>query len=181
MKESSGPLKSSCLLFLFVLVHNNFNILKWRRLLESWPLTRPLRYFVSSPTYPWKNWSHLNDILKNRSAWLNHTFFNTSCDRIVIYVSTIPWNSALIFRMAPHLIWASQVVLVVKNLPANAGDARDLGSIPGSGRSPGGGNGNPLQHSCRENSMDREAWRATVHGVSKSQTRLKQLSTHNIK
>lgn len=105
MKESSGPLKSSCLLFLFVLVHNNFNILKWRRLLESWPLTRPLRYFVSSPTYPWKNWSHLNDILKNRSAWLNHTFFNTSCDRIVIYVSTIPWNSALTFIDCVYSRW----------------------------------------------------------------------------
>ena len=54
---------------------------------------------------------------------------------------------------------------VVKNPPANAGDA---GSIPGSGRSPGGGNGNPLQCSCLENSMDRGAWQATVHGVPKS-------------
>ena len=58
---------------------------------------------------------------------------------------------------------------VVKNLTANAGD---LGSIPGSGRSPGEGNGNPLQYSCLENSMDRGAWWATVHGVVKSQTRL---------
>ena len=47
---------------------------------------------------------------------------------------------------------------VVKNLPANAGDARDMGSIPGSGRSPGVGNGNPLQFSCLENSIDRGAW-----------------------
>ena len=59
---------------------------------------------------------------------------------------------------------------MVKNPPANAGDARDEGSIPGSGRSPGGGNGNPLQYSCLENPMDRGAWWATVHGVSKSQT-----------
>ena len=59
---------------------------------------------------------------------------------------------------------------VVKNLPANAGDTRDMGSIPGWGRSPGGGNGNPLKHSCLENSMDRGAWWATVHGVVKSQT-----------
>ena len=58
----------------------------------------------------------------------------------------------------------------VKNPPANAGDARDTSSIPGSGRSPGGGNGNPLQYSCLKNSMDREAWWATVHGVTKSQT-----------
>ena len=50
------------------------------------------------------------------------------------------------------LHWASQVVLVVKNLPANAGDTRDVGSIPGSRRSPGGGHGNPLQYPCLENS-----------------------------
>ena len=59
---------------------------------------------------------------------------------------------------------------MVKNLPANAGDARDAGSIPGSGRSPGVGNGNPLQYSCVENSMDRGAWQPTVHGVAKSWT-----------
>ena len=52
----------------------------------------------------------------------------------------------------------SQVALVVKNPPANAGDVRDTGSVPGSGRSPGGGHGNPLQYSCLENSMDRGAW-----------------------
>ena len=63
--------------------------------------------------------------------------------------------------------WASQVALVVKNLLANAGDIREVGSIPGSGRSPGGGPGNPLQYSCLENPMDREAWRATLHGVTK--------------
>ena len=64
---------------------------------------------------------------------------------------------------------------VVKNLPVNAGDLRDAGSIPGSGRSPGGGHGNPLQYSGMENSMDREAWQAIVHRVSKSWTRQKQL------
>ena len=58
------------------------------------------------------------------------------------------------------------MVPVLKNPPANAGDTRDLGSIPGVGRSPGVGNGNPLQYSCLENSMDRGAWRATVHGVA---------------
>ena len=67
---------------------------------------------------------------------------------------------------------ASQVAPVVKNLPANAEDVRDAGSIPGLGRSPGGGHGNPLQYSCLENSMDRGAWRSTVHGVTKSQTGL---------
>ena len=58
------------------------------------------------------------------------------------------------------------MVPVLKNPPVNAGDTRDLGSIPGVGRSPGVGNGNPLQYSCLENSMDRGAWRATVHGVA---------------
>ena len=62
----------------------------------------------------------------------------------------------------------SQVALVVKNLPANAGEVRVVSSIPGSGRSPGGGYGNPLQYSCLENSMDRGAWWATIHRVSKS-------------
>ena len=62
---------------------------------------------------------------------------------------------------------------VVKNLPANAGDLRDPGSIPGSGRSPGGGRGHTLQYSCLENPVDRGAWRAAVHQVTKSWTRLK--------
>ena len=60
-----------------------------------------------------------------------------------------------------------QVALVVKNPPDNAGGVRDTGLIPGWGRSPGGGHGNPLHYSCLENSMDRGAWRATVHRVAK--------------
>ena len=68
-------------------------------------------------------------------------------------------------------IWASQVALEVKNLSASAGDIiRDAGSVPGSGRSPGGENGNPLQYSCLENAMDRDAWQATVHRVALSRT-----------
>ena len=59
---------------------------------------------------------------------------------------------------------------MVKNMPANEGDIRDVGLIPGSGRSPGGGNGNPLQYACLENPMDRGACQATVHGVTKSRT-----------
>ena len=65
---------------------------------------------------------------------------------------------------------ASQVALVVKNLPANAGDIRDKGSIPESGRFPGGGHGNPLQYSYLENPMDGGAWQATIHRVKKSRT-----------
>ena len=68
------------------------------------------------------------------------------------------------------MLWASQVVLVVKKAPAHAGDVRDMDSIPGSGRSPGGSHGNPLQYSCLENPLDRGAWWATVHRVAKSQT-----------
>ena len=67
-------------------------------------------------------------------------------------------------------IWTSQVALVVKNLAANAEHVRDAGLIPGLGKSPRGGHGNPLQYSCLENPMDRGAWWATVHGVTKSQT-----------
>ena len=84
----------------------------------------------------------------------------------------LPWCAILCV-----LIWASQMALEVKNLPANAGDARDVGWIPGLGRSPGGGNGNVSQYSCLEKPMDRGAWWAIVHRVAKSQTRLKPLST----
>ena len=73
--------------------------------------------------------------------------------------------------------WASQVVLVVQNLPANAGDTRNRDSIPGLGRSLGGVHGNPLQYSCLENPMGRGAWRAAVHRVIKSDT-TERLSTH---
>ena len=67
-------------------------------------------------------------------------------------------------------VWASQVMLVVKNPPANAGDLKDAGSIPESGRSPGEGHGNPLQYSFLENPMERGTWQATIHGVVQSDT-----------
>ena len=73
---------------------------------------------------------------------------------------------------------ASQVALVVKNLPANAGDARDMGLIPGSRKPLGGVNGNPLQYSCLENPMDRGAWWATVHGGRKELDKTEGLSTN---
>ena len=72
--------------------------------------------------------------------------------------------------------WTLQVLLVAKKKkkkkPASAGDINDAGSMPGLGRSPGEGHGNPLQYSCLEKPMDRGAWQATVHGVTKSLTRL---------
>ena len=74
--------------------------------------------------------------------------------------------------------WSFQVVLVVKNPLADAGDIMRCSSISGRGRSPGGRHGNPLQYSCLENPMDRGAWRATVLRIEKSQTLLKQFSRH---
>ena len=76
-----------------------------------------------------------------------------------------------------HTHQVSQQALVVESQPAKAEDS-DSSSTPGSGRSPGGGNGTPLQYSCLENPMDRGAWRATVHGATKSQTQLMRLSTN---
>ena len=79
---------------------------------------------------------------------------------------------------AVYIQKASQVALVVKNLPTNAGDVRGACLNPGLGSSPGGGHGNPLQYSCQENPMDRGVCWATVHEIAKSQTRLKRLSMH---
>ena len=70
----------------------------------------------------------------------------------------------------PLLVWASQVVLVVKNPPADAGDIEDMGLIPGMGRAHGGEHGNPLQYSCLENLTDRGVWWATVPTATQSQT-----------
>ena len=84
------------------------------------------------------------------------------------------------FLVAHRLSGASQVVLVVKNLPASAGDLRDVGLIPVLGKSSGEGNGNPLQYSCLENLVDRGAWWATVLGVTKSHTWLKWLSSSSM-
>ena len=70
------------------------------------------------------------------------------------------------------------MAVLVKNPLANAGDIKDMGSIPGLGRPPRGGHGNLFQYSCLENPMDRGAWCTTVHRVTKSQTQLKQLSIH---
>ena len=75
------------------------------------------------------------------------------------------------------VVGAFQVVLVLKKLPTNAGDIRVTGLLTGSRRSNGGGHGNPLQYSCLENPMDRDAWWSTVHRFAKSQTQLKRLST----
>ena len=93
---------------------------------------------------------------------------------LCIKVETI-WGtkltSSVIFNFQLPVLFqgASQAALLVKNLPAKAGDVRDAGSIPGLERSSRGGRGNPLQYSCLENPMDRGAWWVTVHGVAKIQ------------
>ena len=86
-------------------------------------------------------------------------------DQVLLQPGGWPW--------VRPLTGASCVALVVKNLPGNAGDVRDAGSIPELERSPGGGPGNTLQYSCLENPMDRGAWRDTAYGVIKSQKSLK--------
>ena len=112
--------------------------------------------------------STLENIDFHYLVFWQHLYYCNPCG-FIIYMFDIWYKS---------LSLASQVVLVVKNLPVNAGDLRDLSLIPESGRCPGGGYGNPLQYSCLENPMDRGTWRATVRRVAKSHTPLKQLSTH---
>ena len=73
---------------------------------------------------------------------------------------------------------ASQVALVVKNPPANAGDVRDLGLIAGSGRAPGAGNGNPLEYSCLENPMDRGTWRSIVSPQGCTELNMTEVTQH---
>ena len=96
----------------------------------------------------------------------------------IVHGVTKRWTQLTAFHFHFHCEnRASQVALVAKNLPANAGDIRDAGSILRSGRSTGGGNGNPLQYFCQGNPKDRGGWQATVHGDTKSWTRLTQFST----
>ena len=89
----------------------------------------------------------------------------------------IIWRFFIKYVCVHTLLGASQVALV-KNLPASAGDVSDVSSILGSGRSPGGGLGNPLQYSCLDNPTDGGPWQATVHRVTENWTRLKRLHTH---
>ena len=100
-------------------------------------------------------------------------------DSFILSPTSNHFRNTLVFsfkRCQKLTITAFQVVLVVKNPPANGGNSRDVGLIPRSGRSCGGGHGNPLQYSFLENPMDRGVWQAMLHRVAKSQTQLKQLS-----
>ena len=86
-----------------------------------------------------------------------------------------------VLKKPEQMFWPTQLTLVVKNLPANAGNIRDMSSIPGPGRSPEGGHGSPLQYSYLENPVDRGAWWATVHRVTKSWTRLSMHAIFHLK
>ena len=99
-----------------------------------------------------------------REMWLISCAGNGKCGK---HLETIDKEAQMV---VVKTLWGFPCGAVVKNPLANAGDARDAGSIPGSGRSSGRGHGNPLQYSCLENRMDRRAWQATVHGVAKSLT-----------
>ena len=92
--------------------------------------------------------------------------------KFAVFFSILSFSAYIFFDISYSPWWASQVTLMVKNLPANAGDKRDAGSIPGWGRAPGGGHSNPLQYSRLENPMDRGVWWAMVHRVTKSWTHL---------
>ena len=110
--------------------------------------------------------------LSLKSLALSGGFFSTSANRKALIGITECKSSFPLYN------WASQVALVVKNPPANVGDIRVVALIPGSGSSSGGGHGNPLQYPCLENPIDRGAWQATNHRVTKSQIQLKKLGTH---
>ena len=112
-----------------------------------------------------------------------HTLTHESRDRWSIQQNPLPpdphpGSCKITALLKISAFGAFQVLLGVKNLPADSGDLRDAGSIPGLGRSPGGGSGSPLPYSFLENPMDRGAWRGTVHRLAKSRTQLKRLSRH---
>ena len=108
--------------------------------------------------------------------WINKFHLQENNHSNVCFLSYHPYVFPLWIGL--HLYLGSPGGSVGKEFACNVGDIGDAGLIPGLGRFPGGGHGYPLQYSCMENPMDRGAWRAIVHGVSKSQTRLKWLSTH---
>ena len=119
----------------------------------------------------------LLQVLWGRLLWVSGSqhFLSQSIHNLVLCVLLF---KDILFNKYCWVIGASQEDLVVENLAFSSGDIRNVGSVPGSGRYSGGGNGNPLQYLCLENSMDRGAWWATIPGVTKSRTLLKQLSSH---
>ena len=112
------------------------------------------------------------------TSWVFDDIKAQSIDFVTCHASFVVTLKKVLIEIHKKVFWASQVALVVKNPSANAGDSRDASSIPGLGRSPGEGTGNPFRYSCLENPMDRDAWWATVHRVTKCLIQLNQPSTH---
>ena len=152
---------------------------------QPWDFILPVLPITSSPQAFLKT-SH--PCFWQDALFLHHCF----CFSLIKVISNLKspidlWNLLLEtvpFPLFHHqkqkfsTFWASQVAQMVKNPPASAGDTGDPGLILGSGRSPGGGNGNPLHYCCLENPTDRVAWWATVHGVAKSRTWLSSEHFH---
>ena len=120
--------------------------------------------------------------INDRQKLLNRFAYADSCSYLLclsdVLLSSSWYGNCLLNCLQFKIIFMpSQVALVINNPPVNTGDAGDVSSIPGSGRSSGERNGNPLQYSCLENPMDRGAWQTIVHRVANSQIQLKPLST----
>ena len=113
----------------------------------------------------WYCWVHPLHLLLRKGNQASWGSFPSAVPSSFLAPEIPPSAPLGIFQALPL---PEEAALVVKNSPANAGDIRHMGSIPGSGRSPGEGHGNPLQYSCLENPMNRVAWRAVVHEVAES-------------
>ena len=144
--------------------------------LSLWPSSSPLSSYPQPDQGPsWSSQKHLeaNSSLGGYSQ-VGYPNEHMASHPAVTMISIKRNKNLAVVKI--NILKAAQVALVVKNPPANAGHARALGSIPGSGRCPGEGSGHPLQSSCLEDSMDRGAWRAAVHRVPKSRTCLSACS-----
>ena len=137
--------------------------------LESWYILMFIEQEEATATQGIRgNWFFLSRVLVLPS--LKATQVVTQCFCPFLDSCLHPYLPSWWYSSWVHVRWATQQVLVVKNPPANEGDASDAGPIPGLGRSPGVENDSPLQYSCLENPMDGRARRATAHGAAKSQT-----------
>ena len=135
-------------------------------------------------------WVAVHEVAKSQTRLSDFTLtfhFRALEKEMATHSSVLAWRipgkgkPGGLLSMGSHRVghdWSDLAATAATYIAWNAGDAGDMGLIPGSGRSPGGGPGNPLQHSCLENPMDRGSWWATVHRVAQSWTQLKQLSTH---